>query len=86
MLKMKKKSVIAILLCISLCGCNVNTNTNPVETEIVTVTDGEGGIVTSVTPHTEANTDKGNPAASLREGLSEFADKYEGTEGTGDFN
>lgn len=86
MLKMKKRSVTAILLCISLCGCNVNTNTNPVETEIVTVTDGEGGIVTSVIEHTEANTDKGNPAASLREGLSEFADKYEGTEGTGDFN
>ncbi len=80
---MKKKSLLAILLCIVLCGCNSNNDTPPDLTEIITVTNDEGEIVTSIVTKEEENSPM--PNANLGE-LSEFADTYEGIEGTGDFN
>lgn len=87
---MKKKSVLAILLCIGLCGCSAGREiaVTPDITEIVTYANDEGETLTSVIQHTE------EPSQSLpqnsqnngAEGLSEFADKYEGVESTGDFN
>lgn len=78
--------LICISLCINLCGCNANgsiaADTDPYET--VTVTDQEGKTVTSIIERAEEGS-QGISDTYLGE-LSEFADKYEGIEGTGDFN
>ncbi|MCM1298639.1 MAG: glycoside hydrolase family 9 protein [Firmicutes bacterium] len=83
---MKIKSAASILLCLSLCGCSANgaAPTDPDLTEIVTVTNSEGETITSVIDHSSENRE-GSSNIYLGE-LSELADKYEGTAGTGDFN
>lgn len=88
----KLKSVLVLMLCVSLCACS--SGNTPVEV----VTDSGGSVVGIEIPtETDGNknnniTDNNSPTASInpvpidKDGLSEFADEYEGIEGTGSFN
>ena len=86
----KLRSALALLLCISMCACSHNDS--PVEI----ITDSEGSVIGTVIPDDPDVTasgdgsftgyDPSDPDHSSIGGLSEFADEYEGVEGTGNFN
>ena len=83
----KFKSALVLLLCISLCACSRN------DTPVEVITDSEGSVIGTVIPEeTTVNDgsftghDPADPDHINTEGLSEFANEYEGVEGTGNFN
>lgn len=80
----KLKSALALLLCLSLCACS-SANV-PVEI----ITDNNGSVVGIEIPiETDGDITGNNPVNPTpidKDGLSEFADEYEGVEGTGNFN